>query len=109
MPLARHAATRFTQVFRSAMPSTLTEADHHATTVLTQRIQIFECLGEILPSKLEPHALGRDHEPHLELVALGRTDDDRLGLSHDAHELRLLRLPLALEPPRPMPERAPRP
>jgi hypothetical protein len=42
MPLARHAATRFTQVFRSAMPSTLTEADHHATTVLTQRIRSTE-------------------------------------------------------------------
>jgi hypothetical protein len=41
MPLARHAATRFTQVFRSAMPSTLTEADHHATTVLTQRILLY--------------------------------------------------------------------
>ena len=65
--------------------------------------------GEVVPSKLEPHGAGGDHDPQLELVAAGRADDDRLVLSHGAHELRLLRSAVTLEPPRPVPERAPRP
>jgi hypothetical protein len=47
-PLARHAATRFAQVFASAMPRTIAAGDQRATTVLMHRMLISSSVVSLL-------------------------------------------------------------